>query len=113
MNTLLGDVEFLSDATWGSDDELNVESGEDPLGGNQGDDRKRVVLHPTQSAYAARYPDFDTFAGEPLIDNGYVDGNNNQCRAMIVHSGLKFDQDHTSIDYYNTLFTVNGNNSEE
>ena len=34
---------------------------------------KRIILHPSKSAYAVRYPDFNPFAGEALVDNGYVD----------------------------------------
>lgn len=53
-----------------------------------------MVLHPTLSAYAARYPDFNAFASQTLIDNGYIgDGN-------------KFGQSANTIDYYNTLFMV-------
>lgn len=33
---------------------------------------KCVILHPSKSAYATRYPSFNPFAGEPLINNGYV-----------------------------------------
>ena len=50
-----------------------------------------MVLHPINSTYAARYPNFDPFAGQPLLDNGYI-GN--------VYP--------MPLDYLNTLFTVHG-----
>lgn len=84
-------VDFLSDTTSeGSSGELGSWSDDEPSTASNG---KRIVLHPIMSAYAARYPDFDPFAGQALIDNGYIgDGN-------------KREQNVTSIDYYNTLFT--------
>ena len=89
---------------------MSVQGDEDalavnPSDGNWGDEGKHIVFHPTKSAYATRYPDFDTFAGKPLIDNGYVDDNNNQCLAMIVHPGNP-NESPAAIDYHNTLFTV-------
>ena len=116
-NNTLGDVDFFTDATWGSDNELSIQDNKDIFAvnqsnGNSGDEGKCIVLHPTRSAYATRYPKFNTFAGKPLIDNGYVDNNNNQCLAMIVHPGNPSESP-TAIDYQNTLFTVHGIVMEE
>lgn len=36
-------------------------------------DDKSVVLHPVLSAYVRRYPDYDVFSQETLINNGYVE----------------------------------------
>ena len=101
-----GEVNFLSDATWGSDDGSDVQSNGDL------EEEGKHVLHPTKSAYAMRYPNFDTFAGEPLIDNGYINSNNNQCPAMIVHPNSSFGKDSTFVNYHNTLFTVHNNDME-
>ena len=36
-------------------------------------DNRGIVLHPSLSAYAKRYPGYNVFSKEPLIDNGYVE----------------------------------------
>lgn len=110
-----GDVDFLSDTTsgWGTDDESSLQNSKDLRTENLADEGRSVVLHPTKSAYAARYPDFDPFAGQPLIDNGYVTAGNNQCQALIIHTGSTLNQDVASIDYLNTLFSVHHNDMEE
>ena len=69
-----------------------------------------IVLHPTKSAYGKRYPDFNPFGGRPLIDNGYVNNNNNNCRALIVHPTTG---ELTHADYMNNLFTVSDRNAED
>jgi hypothetical protein len=33
----------------------------------------QMVLHPTESRFVQRYPGFDVFKGQTLIDNGYVE----------------------------------------
>lgn len=81
-----GEMDIPSDAaSRGSDDELSSWEDEDSDEGSPSIE-KRIVLHPIKSAYAARYPNFNVFSGEPLVDNGYVDSN---------------------IDYFNTSFTYN------
>lgn len=32
----------------------------------------RMVLHPLHSAYAQKYPSYNVFCGQPLINNGYI-----------------------------------------
>ncbi|KAJ2936422.1 hypothetical protein H1R20_g672, partial [Candolleomyces eurysporus] len=49
--------------------------------GNAQDDVEllfQVVLHPTASRYALRYPLVDVFAGSPLINNGYVEAGEDE-----------------------------------
>lgn len=101
-----------TDSEWETDSESSFQSSEEPCTENSGKEEKRIVLHPTESAYAVRYPDFDPFAGRPLIDNGYVSADNNECRAVIVHNSSTFNQDITSVDYLNTLFVAHGDNME-
>lgn len=36
-------------------------------------DNRGIVLHPSLSAYTKRYPGYNIFSKEPLIDNGYVE----------------------------------------
>ncbi len=35
----------------------------------------RMVLHPVHSLYARRFPQYNVFGGQPLVNNGYVDVN--------------------------------------
>ena len=70
------------------------------------------MLHPTKSAYSRRYPDFNPFVENTLIDNGYVDDSNNQCRAMILHPSIASDQDHAYLNYYENLYTVPTNGED-
>ena len=92
-----------SDSTseWSEDGE-NAESKE----GNSSNEERRLILHPVSSAYATRYPNFDAFAKQPLIDNGYVNEVNNQCQELIVHPNAKLNPSLTPLDYSNTLFTA-------
>ncbi|EDR12183.1 uncharacterized protein LACBIDRAFT_323269 [Laccaria bicolor S238N-H82] len=100
------EADFFSDtSSEGSESELGSWSAEGSGTGIAHVDN-RVILHPTKSAYAARYPDFNPFAGLPLINNGYVDDNNNMCRAMIIHPAMGANQAGATIDYANALFTV-------
>ena len=96
-------MDSLSDTTseWSNNGEANRIDERDSR-----DDEKRIVLHPTSSTYATRYPDFDTFAGLPLINNGYVDDISNQCQEMIIHPDARFKSNLTPLDYSNTLFTA-------
>ena len=102
----LDDNDLSSDAIseYGMDDESGFQSDEGLQGSTKGEGS--LVLHPVKSAYAIRYPDFNPFAGRPLIDNGYIDANNNECRAVIVHPSIGLDQERASVDYLNTTFTV-------
>ena len=75
---------FSDVACKGSDEELSDWDQEDFSEGGAGISDKRIVLHPSKSAYAARYPDFDPFAGKPLIDNGYVDNTIDYLNATFV-----------------------------
>lgn len=81
-------------------------SNEGFLGEYAEGEENRIVLHPTRSAYSKRYPDFNPFAGQTLIDNGYVDNDNNQCRAMIIHPSVAFDQNPAYLNYYDNIYTV-------
>ena len=97
----------------------NSDSGDDSLSDTTSEEfegniveEKRIVLHPAKSAYATRYPDFDPFAGQTLVENGYVDDNNNHCQAMIFHP-TKSNQGFAPIDYLNTTFTTHTGNMEE
>lgn len=91
-------------------DSLSGTSSKESDGSIVGD--RRIVLHPVKSAYAVHYPDFDPFAGEALIENGYVDDDNNHCQAVIVHP-TQSNQSLTSIDYFNTAFTAYVGDMEE
>ena len=92
-----------SDSTseWSEDGE-NAESKE----GNSGNEERRLILHPVSSACATCYPNFDAFAKQPLIDNGYVNEVNNQCRELIIHPNTKLNPSLTPLNYSNTLFTA-------
>ena len=70
------------------------DSSDDDLFMDDPSKEKCIVLHPIKSTYAARYPNFDAFAEQPLVNNGYV------------------DDDANTIDYYNTLFTYNDSAEE-
>ncbi|EDR03361.1 uncharacterized protein LACBIDRAFT_331727 [Laccaria bicolor S238N-H82] len=65
----------------GLDGELNDWEEEDF---NKGNLERHIILHPSKSAYTAHYPDFNPFAGEPLIDNSYVDSNINYLNTTFV-----------------------------
>ena len=101
--------ESLSDSTSEeSDDGLGSQEDKVTFAGRSVEEQS-VVLHPTESAYAKRYPNFNSFAGQPLIDNGYVDDYNNHCNSMIVHPSANCAR----IDYMNTLFTASSGEMEE
>ena len=108
-------ADSFSDGTseGGTDEGSSLRSFEDFGTEEMESEERRIVLHPTESTYAIRYPDFDAFAGRSLIDNGYVTTDNNQCRAVIVRPGSTFNQDLKSVDYLNTLFAVPDNNDME
>ena len=77
-----GDI-FSDIACKGSDEELSDWDQEDFDKGSAGIN-KCIVLHPSKSAYAAQYVDFNPFAGEPLVDNRYVDNAINYLNATFV-----------------------------
>lgn len=33
---------------------------------------RKVIIHPTKSAYIRKYPAYDVFSGQSMIDNGYI-----------------------------------------
>ena len=94
-------------------DEESVNDKGDFTAGDPGSEERCLVLHPVESAYAMRYPDFNPFAGRQLIDNGYVDHTNNECKAMIVRPDVGLGSEFIPIDYTTTLFTVRTNDMEE
>jgi len=53
--------------------QLKTYIGKDKLTKENSPDSGSLVLHPMLSAYAKRYPNYDVFSKEPLIDNGYVE----------------------------------------
>ena len=99
------ETDLFSDTTSeGSEGELSS-WGSDESFGEGLSNKRHIILHPSKSAYAAWYPNFDPFAGKTLIDNGYTGSDNNQCRAMILHPTAR-NQYNTTIDYANTAFLV-------
>ena len=103
----------LDTTSEGSNNDSGVEDGGDGSLRKPENEEKRIVLHPVESAYATRYPDFDAFDGQSLIDNGYVDETNNSCKAMIVHPRAGSDSVFTDLDYTRTLFTTLDNDNKE
>ena len=99
------DVFYSDSSSEGSRSELGGWSSKESFAENS-DNENRIILHPSRSAYAARYPDFDPFAGLPLIDNRYIDNDNNLCRALIIHPSVPTGQDVAAINYANTLFSI-------
>ena len=100
----MGSSDLISDNTSEMSSEgTDIWDNRDSVGEIAENNDKRIILHPVKSTYAARYPDFNPFSGQPLIDNGYVEEGNNQCRAMIVHPDTSFE---AHIDYSNTMFTA-------
>ena len=93
----------LEDSSIWSDNDF---SGSSEFTGDSGDEEKHMILHPVQSTYATRNPDFNLFEKRLLIDNGYVDDTNNQCQALIVHPTVGSNQEALPVNYANTLFTV-------
>ena len=90
----------------GTDEDVDSQSDTGSLAGHLEGDEKHVVLHPTESAYSIRYPDFDAFAGQTLVDNGYINNYNNQCQAMILHPTTTFDENLAHFNYYEALYMV-------
>ena len=62
----------ISDSSSDSGNE-SVTLNEDVVMNDGGYNSGCLVLHPSLSAYAKHYPDYNVFSKEPLIDNGYVE----------------------------------------
>ena len=96
---------YSNSSSEGSRSELGGWSSEESFAGNS-DDENHIILHPSRLAYAMHYPNFNPFTGLLLIDNGYIDNDNNLCRALIIHPSPWTGQDVAAIDYTNMLFSV-------